>query len=65
MRIILLSETKELPLTMERYLSDLTSEQRLKIYEFCMESVKAMNKQVSIPEEELMLLEDTKKGEYC
>ena len=47
-----------LPLTSERYLSDLNAEERRAIYYYCVATGKATNKMITFPKEQLMLLED-------
>ncbi|KAI0211085.1 U11/U12 small nuclear ribonucleoprotein 48 kDa protein [Lamellibrachia satsuma] len=50
--------THPLPLTSERYLSDLNAEERRAIYDYCVATGKATNKMITFPKEQLMLLED-------
>ncbi|KAK2176365.1 hypothetical protein NP493_667g01070 [Ridgeia piscesae] len=56
--VILDWSTCPLPLTSERYLSELSAEERCAVYDYCVATGKATNKMISFPKEQLMLLED-------
>ena len=50
--------TQPLPLTVERYLSELSAGERRAVYDYCIATAKATNKMISFPKEQLMFLED-------
>lgn len=54
---------REIPKTMDRYFKVLSPAERLRIYEYCIQSAKATEKLQTMSEQELMLLSETgKKG---